>query len=148
MAELKWIKHDGGPMPVPGDTIVKIKRADGEIWPHDPSRADAFLATPKHPTQSDWWMDGEAYTEDAQIVEYAIVTPSASAPQPAIDAHYTKYAIQPMEFSLANGLDAAQHTVVKYTVRYRDKGGIRDLRAAIRVLELMIEREEKAQANG
>lgn len=69
-------------------------------------------------------------------------------PAPAIDAHYTKYAIQPMEFSLANGLDAAQHTVVKYTVRWRDKGGIRDLRAAIRVLELMIEREEKAQANG
>lgn len=63
---------------------------------------------------------------------------------PAIDAHYTKYAIQPMEFSLANGLDAAQHTVIKYTMRYRDKGGVRDLRAAIRVLELMIEREEKA----
>lgn len=47
-----------------------------------------------------------------------------TAPTPAIDAHYTKYAIQPMEFSLANGLDAAQHTVIKYTVRYRDKGGI------------------------
>lgn len=68
---------------------------------------------------------------------------------PAIDAHYTKYAIQPMEFSLANGLDPAQHTVIKYTVRYRDKGGVRDLRAAIRVLELMIEREErKASDNG
>lgn len=65
---------------------------------------------------------------------------------PAIDAHYTKYAIQPMEFSLANNLDVAQHTVIKYTVRYRDKGGIRDLKAAIRVLELMIEREEKANA--
>lgn len=72
-----------------------------------------------------------------------------SAPEPAIDAHYTKYAIQPMEFSLANGLDPAQHTVIKYTVRYRDKGGVRDLRAAIRVLELMIEREErKASDNG
>lgn len=71
------------------------------------------------------------------------------APVPAIDAHYTKYAIQPMEFSLANGLDPAQHTVVKYAVRYRDKGGVRDLRAAIRVLELMIEREErKASDNG
>lgn len=71
------------------------------------------------------------------------------APEPAIDAHYTKYAIQPMEFSLANGLDPAQHTVIKYTVRYRDKGGVRDLRAAIRVLELMIEREEReASDNG
>ena len=71
------------------------------------------------------------------------------APTPAIDAHYTKYAIQPMEFSLANGLDPAQHTVIKYTVRYRDKGGVRDLRAAIRVLELMIEREEReASDNG
>lgn len=79
--------------------------------------------------------------------EYIEIIGDASE-QPAIDAHYTKYAIQPMEFSLANKLDAAQHTVIKYTVRYRDKGGIRDLRAAIRVLELMIEREEKAQANG
>lgn len=81
--------------------------------------------------------------------EFELIESAPSAPPaPAIDAHYTKYAIQPMEFSLANGLDAAQHTVIKYTVRYRDKGGIRDLRAAIRVLELMIEREEKAQANG
>lgn len=37
---------------------------------------------------------------------------------------------------------------MKLFVGWKRKGGIRDLRAAIRVLELMIEREEKAQANG
>ena len=84
-----------------------------------------------------WWYD---------VKHLELIDP---APPPAIDAHYTKCAIQPMEFSLANGLDAAQHTVIKYTVRYRDKGGVRDLRAAIRVLELMIEREErKGSDNG
>lgn len=90
------------------------------------------------------WENAEKSLHTADYIELIDSQPE----QPAIDAHYTKYAIQPMEFSLANGLDAAQHTVIKYTVRYRDKGGIRDLRAAIRVLELMIEREEKAQANG
>lgn len=131
MSELKWIKHDGGPMPVPGDTIVEYY-CGGE-WP-----VRNFCSMPVPADEVEWHKD--------YVSAYAVVTPSAN--QPAIDAHYTKYAIQPMEFSLANKLDAAQHTVIKYTVRYRDKGGIRDLRAAIRVLELMIEREEKAQANG
>lgn len=38
--------------------------------------------------------------------------------------HYAKLKIQPMEYSMANGLDACQHTVIKYITRFRDKGGI------------------------
>lgn len=55
--------------------------------------------------------------------------------------HYTKLAIQPMEYSLANGLDPAQHTVIKYVTRFRDKNGVEDLRKAIHTLELLIEWE-------
>lgn len=66
-------------------------------------------------------------------------------------SHYTKLKIQPMEYSMANGLNAGQHTVVKYVTRYKDKGGVDDLRKAIHTLELMIEleqREEPKTADG
>lgn len=57
--------------------------------------------------------------------------------------HYKKMKIQPMEYSLANGLDAAQHTVVKYVSRFRDKGGIQDLEKAIHVIRMLIDWELK-----
>lgn len=60
--------------------------------------------------------------------------------------HYKKLNIQPMEYSMANGLDACQHTIVKYVTRFRDKGGITDLRKAIHCIEMLIEFEEGRDA--
>lgn len=54
-------------------------------------------------------------------------------------SHYTKLAIQPFQYSMANGLDPYQHTVIKYVTRHADKAGIVDLRKAIHTLELYIE---------
>ena len=51
-----------------------------------------------------------------------------------IDAHYTKLAIQPMQYSMDNKLDPMQHTIIKYVTRFRDKGGLRDLLAARRTM--------------
>ena len=51
--------------------------------------------------------------------------------------HYAKLAIQPMRYSMLNGLDACQHTAIKYITRFRDKGGIADLDKAIHTLELL-----------
>lgn len=58
--------------------------------------------------------------------------------------HYRKLKIQPMEYSLANKLDAAQHTVIKYVTRFRDKGGIADLEKAKHTIDLLIEHETEA----
>lgn len=55
--------------------------------------------------------------------------------------HYVKLKIQPMEYSMANKLDACQHTVVKYVTRFRDKGGKADLEKAIHTLQMLIEIE-------
>lgn len=57
--------------------------------------------------------------------------------------HYKGMAIQPMEYSMANGLDACQHTIVKYVSRFREKGGIQDLEKARHVLDMLIELEQK-----
>lgn len=57
--------------------------------------------------------------------------------------HYTKLKIQPMEYSMANGLDACQHSVVKYITRFRDKGGIADLEKAKHIVDMLIEFESR-----
>lgn len=59
-------------------------------------------------------------------------------------SHYKDMAIQPMEYSMLNKLDACQHTAIKYVTRFREKGGIQDLRKAIHVIEMLIEFEEQA----
>ncbi|RWM84352.1 MAG: DUF3310 domain-containing protein [Mesorhizobium sp.] len=51
-------------------------------------------------------------------------------------------AIQPMTYSMVNGLDACQHTIIKYVSRFRQKNGIEDLEKAIHCLELLIEFEK------
>lgn len=55
--------------------------------------------------------------------------------------HYSKLAIQPMEYSMANKLDACQHTIIKYVTRFRDKGGKKDLEKAMHVINMLIEME-------
>lgn len=55
--------------------------------------------------------------------------------------HYKKHRIQPIEFSMANDLNFCQANVVKYIVRYKDKGGLEDLRKAAHYIDLLIELE-------
>ena len=55
--------------------------------------------------------------------------------------HYTKLAIQPMRYSMENGLDALQHTVIKYVTRFRDKNGVEDLEKAKHCIDMLIEFE-------
>ena len=51
--------------------------------------------------------------------------------------HYTQMLIQPMEFSMANGLNAIQHTVIKYVTRVDLKGnGDEDIEKAMHTLQL------------
>lgn len=57
--------------------------------------------------------------------------------------HYKKLAIQPMQYSMANKLDACQHTIIKYVTRFRDKGGIYDLQKAKHVIDMLIELESQ-----
>lgn len=57
-------------------------------------------------------------------------------------SHY-QLPIQPIEYILSNGLGYCEANVVKYVSRWRNKGGIQDLKKAIHYLEMLIEQEEK-----
>lgn len=64
-----------------------------------------------------------------------------SARQTGRGSHYKDLAIQPMEYSMKNKLDACQHTAIKYVTRFRNKGGHEDLKKAIHAIEMLIEFE-------
>tara|TARA_R110000751_G_scaffold6023_1_gene26389 strand:+ start:1055 stop:1357 length:303 start_codon:yes stop_codon:yes gene_type:complete len=54
--------------------------------------------------------------------------------------HYTKLEIQPMTYSMANNLNALQHTALKYITRYQDKGTpLQDLAKARHCIDMMVE---------
>lgn len=56
--------------------------------------------------------------------------------------HYKDMKIQPMEYSMANGLDACQHTAIKYISRFRHKNGIEDLEKAKHCIDMLIDFEK------
>lgn len=55
--------------------------------------------------------------------------------------HYKKLKIQPIEYIMANQLPFAEGCIVKYATRWRDKGGIEDLRKAKQFIDFIIESE-------
>ena len=78
----------------------------------------------------------ESHTEETKPIQHVSATDTQVGGN-----HYTKLAIQPMRYSMENGLDALQHTVIKYVTRFRDKNGIEDLEKAKHCIDMLIEFE-------
>jgi len=56
--------------------------------------------------------------------------------------HYSKLAIQPVEYINANHLTYLQGNVIKYVTRYKDKGSaLQDLQKARHYIDMLIELE-------
>lgn len=52
--------------------------------------------------------------------------------------HYSKMAIQPIEYILKNNLGYCEANVVKYISRWKDKGGVQDLEKAKHYIDMLI----------
>ena len=57
--------------------------------------------------------------------------------------HYSKLAIQPVEYITKNKLNYLQGNVIKYITRYKDKNGLQDLQKARHYVDMLIELEDK-----
>lgn len=55
--------------------------------------------------------------------------------------HYKRKAIQPWDYIAANEIGFFEGSAIKYLTRWRDKGGIEDLRKANHFIEKLIELE-------
>lgn len=58
-------------------------------------------------------------------------------------SHYKMLRIEPAEFCHANNIPWIEGCVIKYVLRWRQKGGIEDIDKAIHYLELLKESEKK-----
>lgn len=59
--------------------------------------------------------------------------------------HYKDLPIQPVVYIHANGLGFIEGAVVKYVSRWKDKGGVDDLKKARHFLDILIHLEESQQ---
>jgi len=55
--------------------------------------------------------------------------------------HYAENSIQPWDYIIANQLGYLEGNIIKYTTRWRRKGGVDDLRKVIHYAEKLIEVE-------
>jgi len=53
--------------------------------------------------------------------------------------HYKDFAIQPIEFAMANELNYCEANIVKYACRHHMKGGVEDVNKIIHYAELLKE---------
>ena len=58
-------------------------------------------------------------------------------------AHYAIKAIQPWDFIIANNIGYLEGNVIKYVSRWKDKGGVEDLKKAQHYLQKLIETHDK-----
>lgn len=86
--------------------------------------------------------EGKPMTETAVPQEPKQPNNEAATNKQVGGSHY-QLPIQPIEYILANSLGYCEANVVKYVSRWRNKGGIQDLKKAIHYLEMLIEQEEK-----
>lgn len=59
--------------------------------------------------------------------------------------HYNAHKIQPWDFIASNGFDYFEGNVIKYVCRWREKGGVTDLKKAKKYLEKMIDMRVKKE---
>jgi hypothetical protein len=57
--------------------------------------------------------------------------------------HYAVKAIQPWDFIIANNIGYLEGNIIKYISRWKDKGGVEDLKKAQHYLQKLIETHDK-----
>ena len=59
--------------------------------------------------------------------------------------HYKKYKIQPIEFILKNNIGFCEANIIKYVLRFKEKGGVQDLEKAKHYIELLIDSSKSSK---
>ena len=142
MAE--WIDWRGGERPVISNALVDVKlggggsgygyRASALYWPHtDGGGAGDIVAYRLSEQQS---------MEEAYEQAHKEIGDSALDVQIGGD-HYKKCGIQPITYIHANKIGFMEGNAIKYLSRWRDKGGVDDLKKAKHYIEMLIELEGK-----
>ena len=87
----------------------------------------------------------EAIEERRGSIEYEVRTANAklSANEKQVGGVHYQKSIQPWDYIIANKLGYLEGNIVKYVSRWKDKGGVQDLKKAQHYLQKLIEVTEK-----
>lgn len=89
-----------------------------------------------------WTVDNTGNLEYYDEEEFAMTT---ALERQVGGFHYKDMVIQPIEFILANELNFCEGNIIKYTCRYKQKGGIEDIKKVIHYAEILLEEMESRQ---
>jgi hypothetical protein len=101
-------------------TEAQNRGVDQELW-------DRYMKSKYSDVVSDGGLDPRNSALDVQIG----------------GGHYKSYAIQPVEFIHKNKIPYIEGCAIKYLCRWREKGGIEDLRKVKHYVDLLIEMEQQ-----
>jgi hypothetical protein len=87
----------------------------------------------------------EAIEERRGSIEHEVKTANAklSANEKQVGGVHYQKSIQPWDYIIANKLGYLEGNIVKYVSRWKDKGGVQDLKKAQHYLQKLIEVTEK-----
>lgn len=84
-----------------------------------------------------------SYAHPLTIKDIIVDETSKANEQQVGGAHYAIKAIQPWDFILANNIGYMEGNIIKYLSRWKDKGGVEDLKKAQHYLQKLIETHDK-----
>lgn len=130
----------------PGDRVKRVIRAFGNFGIGTEGVVDEVTPMGNLKFSGDPTAYDNTFFKLVKVSPMVITQPApVKAPEPSpldtqVDgSHYKDYPIQPIEYSMANKLDACQHSVVKYVTRFRDKGApLKDLQKARHFIDMLI----------
>jgi hypothetical protein len=115
-------------------TEAQNRGVDQELW-------DKFGSAPLKVEGGSYVPFPEKYTD---VVSDGGLDPRNSALDVQIGGgHYKSYAIQPVEFIHKNKIPYIEGCAIKYLCRWREKGGIEDLKKVKHYIDLLIEMEQQ-----
>ena len=80
-----------------------------------------------------------SYSRQMELLD----TPSGANDIQVAGTHYKNKAIQPWDYIISNNIGYLEGNVIKYVSRWRDKGGVDDLKKAQHYLTKLIETQVK-----
>ena len=138
-----WIEWHGGEQPVPDGTKVEVLLRDGDkgvekarewLWEHDYGEGDivkyrvvSASTPPSIPDSSKSVPDSRIEDMKREVKE---VLAKYRTPVQIAGTHYTSMTVEPIDIAYLNDLSAMQLKVLKYVLRYKNKGGVEDLKKA------------------
>jgi hypothetical protein len=124
--------------------LIETTVTVGKVYIVEQAPPDYYLITDDQGDQVELLQSRfEPFVEPSYLPDSMKLNGSAKDTQVG-GAHYTKLKIQPYEYCTANNIPYVESNAIKYLTRWRDKGGIEDLKKAVHSIQWLIEYTEKS----